>query len=56
MGHIEKGKRVGVWTTNGGYIEGTLYESYTESYGVLLEELPKEIYAGRVKEVCELTA
>lgn len=48
---IEKGALVEVFTTNGGKITGTLYESWTESYGVTLEELPRPIDGARVSRV-----
>lgn len=51
---IEKGAVVEVFTTNGGRITGTLYESWTESYGVTLCELERPIDGGRVERVREL--
>ena len=52
---IEKGATVEVWTTNGGHTTGTLYESYTESYGVTLCEHARSIPAERVSRVRKLS-
>jgi hypothetical protein len=52
---IEKGTLVEVFTTNGGRVTGTLYESYTESYGVTLCELPRPIGAERISRVRKLS-
>ncbi len=54
MQTIEKGKRVRVRTTNGGETFGTLYESWTTSYGVTLCELDRPIDGARVESVREL--
>lgn len=55
MKRIEKGATVEVWTTNGGHTTGTLYESYTESYGVTLCEHARPIDGARVSRVRELS-
>lgn len=48
---IEKGTMVEVCTTNRGKARGHLAERWVESYGVVLEELPRPISGHRVARV-----
>lgn len=51
---LPKGTPVRVRTTNGGEVRGYLAESYRPSYGVTLDELPRPIDGGRVRDVWPL--